>query len=73
MEGNTVADDVGGALREYTGGQKVERKSAVVVDNRVSRICTALVANHNVRILCEHVRNLTLTFVAPVGADNCFD
>ena len=70
---DTVADHVGDILGEHARRQEVQRKSAVVVDNRVTRVCTALVANHNVRILCEHVRNLTLAFIAPVGADNCFD
>ena len=73
VERDTVADDIGDILGEHTRRQEVQRKSAVVVDNRVTCVCTALEAHHNVRILREHIRNLSLAFIAPVGADNCFD
>ena len=46
---------------------------AVLVYNRMARICTALKTNHNVRFLRKHVRDFTFSFVAPVGANYCFN
>ena len=72
VQGHAVADDVGDVPIEHPGGQGVQGKAAVVVDDGVPCIGAPLEADHDVRLLCQKVGDLSLAFVAPVGAYDCF-
>ena len=61
---NTVADNVGNMAVEHARRQCVKRKFAVIVDNRMSGICTAL---------RKHICNLAFSFIAPVCTYYCFN
>jgi hypothetical protein len=70
---HAVAHNVGDVGVEHAGGHGVQGKFAVVVDDGVTGICAALEADDNVGILRQHVGDLSLSLVAPVGAYNRFD
>lgn len=70
---NTVADDVGNMAVEHARRQCVKRKFAVIVDNRMSGICTALKTDDNIRFLRKHICNLAFSFIAPVCTYYCFN
>ena len=46
---------------------------SVLVNDRVSRIRTALKADDDVRLGGKHVCDLAFSFVAPVCSDNCLN
>ncbi len=50
---------------EDTGGQNVQREPAIVINNGVSRVGTALEADDHIRVLRQHVGDLAFPFVAP--------
>ena len=47
-------------------------KLSIVVDNRMSGICSSLKADDDIGLLCEHVRNLTFSLISPVSTYYCF-
>ena len=53
---------------KYARRQQVKGKFAVIVDYRMSCIASALEPDDDVRLLCQHVRDLSFSLVAPVGA-----
>ena len=69
---HAVSDDVGDVRVENTGGQNVQRKAAIIVDDGVARVGSALKADDNIGLLGQHIGDLALAFVAPVGADDRF-
>ena len=73
IQRHAVADDVGDVRVESTGGEDVEREAPVVVDDGVTGVRTALKADDDVRRLRQHVGDLALALVAPVGANDRFD
>ena len=50
----------------------MQGEAAIIVDDGVTGIGAALKADHDVRMLCQHIRDLPLAFVAPVRAYDCF-
>ena len=72
IQRHTVADDVGDVGIENAGRQNVQREAAIVVDDGVTRVCTALETDDNVGMFRHHVSDFTLAFVAPVGANDRF-
>ena len=50
----------------------MQRKFAVVVDDRMTGVGAALKADDHIAVVCENVGDFTLTLVAPVGAYDCF-
>ena len=73
IERHTVSDDVRNVLIEHAGGQEMQGKPTVLIVDGVSRVCASLEADHNVRVLREHVRDLALSFISPVCAYDCLD
>jgi len=71
IESHTIADDAGGMLVKHAGWKKVKGKLAVIIDNGMACITSALETDDNVRLLGKHIRNLTLSFVTPVSTYNC--
>ena len=49
----------------------MKRKLAVLIDNCVTGIGSALKTNDYVRLLCKCIGNLSLTFISPVRSDYC--
>ena len=72
-ERNAVADDVGDVPVEHTGGKLVQCKLAVVVNDRVSGVGSALKADDHITVAGEHIGDLALALVAPVCAYDCFN
>ena len=50
----------------------MQGKLAIVIDDRMTGIGTALETNDNIRGFGEQIGDLTLALVAPVGADDRF-
>ena len=46
-------------------------KFSVIVDNCVTSVAAALETDNNVGFLCKHIRDLTFSLIAPVGAYDC--
>ena len=69
---HAVADDVGHMGIEGAGGEDVQGEPAIVVDDGMARVGPALKADDHVGLLCQHVRDLALALVAPVGAYDRF-
>jgi hypothetical protein len=55
----------------YAGRQQMKHKRSFANLDRMSSVMTALIARHDIEPLGEQVDNLTLAFVAPLGANNC--
>ena len=70
IQRNARAKHVDHVRRAYTAGQEMERKAAIVIDNGMTGVRTALKTNHNIGFRREHIGNLTLALVAPVRTDN---
>ena len=49
----------------------MQGKAPVIVDNGVAGIAAALKADDHIRLCGQHVRDLALALVAPVGAYDC--
>ena len=50
----------------------MESKPAPIIDNGMAGVGAALEADDHVGGLRQHIRDLALAFVAPVGAYDCF-
>ena len=50
----------------------MKRKLPVIIYNRMPRIGPALKTDNNVRLLRQHIRDLSFSFIAPIGAYHCF-
>ena len=66
---HAVADDRNRMLVHDAGGHEVQRELLVAVDDRVTRVVAALVANHVIVLACDQVGDFALAFVAPLGAN----
>ena len=73
IERNAVTDYVYNVLVAYTGRHEMQSESAVFVDDGVSCVGTALESDDYIRIAGQKVRDLALSFIAPVCAYNCLD
>ena len=69
---HAVANDIGHMGVERAGGQDVEGEAAIIIDDGVAGVGTALEACHDVGMFRQHIRDLPLAFIAPVGAYDCF-
>ena len=56
---------------ENAGRQKVERKLAIVVDDRMSCIAASLKTDDDVGLIRQHVRDFSFSLIAPIGAYYC--
>ena len=55
------------------GGEQVQHKFAMLVDDGVTGIAAALKAHHDIGCLRKVVGGLAFTFVSPIGAHDCGD
>ena len=68
---NAVSDNAGCVFTANAARHKMERKSAVFVNNSVARIGSALKANNYICLLCKHICYFAFSLVAPIGAYYC--
>ena len=73
IERHAVANDIHRVLVAYAGGKQMQRKAAVIIDDRVPCVRTALKADDDIRFAGKQVGDFPLALVAPVGADNRFN
>ena len=66
---HAVADNGHGILVHHTGGHEVQRQFLVTVDDGVAGVVAPLEAHHVIVVTRDEVGDLTLAFVAPLGAD----
>ena len=69
VDHDPVADRAGLARVEDPRGDQVELEGLAVADDRVAGVVAALEADDHVRPLREQVGDLSLPFIAPLGAD----
>src|SRR5687767_65303 len=68
VDNHTVADDAQGPPIEDAGRDEVENKGAPVVDDGMSGVRPALIADHRIGVTRQHIDNFALAFIAPLGA-----
>ena len=66
---DAVADDRDGVFVHDPGGHQVQRQLLVAVNDGVAGIIASLEAHHVIVVAGDEVGDLTLAFVAPLGAD----
>ena len=71
VECSACTDDIDRILLEDTRGANMQGIFAVLIDDRMAGIGTALKANDIIRIGCEDIGQFTLAFIAPVSAYYC--
>ena len=49
----------------------MEGKLSIIVDNGMTRIASALKADDNVGLLCQHVRYFSFSLITPVSTYDC--
>ena len=67
---HTVAHDVDLVLAQYCGRQQVKDEFAFVVDDGVSCVVSALIADDDVLLLRKQIDHSALAFVTPVDTNN---
>jgi hypothetical protein len=65
------ADDVLGVRVEDAAGDQVQRILAMFVDDGMTGIVTALKTDDHIRLLSQIIDDPPLSFIAPLGADDC--
>ena len=73
VECHAVSDDIHDFLVEYTRRKGMQGKFSIVIDNGMSRICSALEADDDICAVCKGICDLSLAFVSPVCSYNCFN
>ncbi len=63
---HSVAHNVYGSVAENAGGEKIEYKFALVVNNGVTGVISALITGNYVKIGREEVDHASLALVAPI-------
>src|SRR5271170_469982 len=70
IEHHAVADHAAAAGAKNSAGHQLQNKFLSVDDDGVAGVVSASIAGDNREVLREHVDDLALTFVAPLGADD---
>ena len=70
VDDHADAHDVDRLGAQNTGGQKVQNELAAVVDDGVTRVVAALIADDDVVLTAQKVDHAALAFVTPVDAYN---
>ena len=69
VDDDAVADDRHRVLVHDAGGHQVQGELLVAVDDRVTCVVAALVANDVIVIAGDKIGDLAFAFIAPLGAD----
>ena len=70
IENDTVADEAEFFLVENTGGDGVQDGALTVHFDGMPGIVAALETHDDIAVRSQHVNDFSLSFVAPLGADN---
>ena len=70
VNGDTVPEDIHDTLPENAGGQQVQGKFAVLIDNGMAGIAAALIADNDVIVFGQQIDHASLALVTPVDADD---
>ena len=70
VDDRSYSDDADRLGIEDAGGHDVKRELAVFVDDGMSGVVSALVSDDHVRVCREVVYDPSLSFIAPLGADD---
>ena len=68
IDHNAVAEDVHDARQADAGGDEMQGKFAVFVDDGVARVVAALIPADDIIVACDEVDHPALALVAPVDA-----
>ena len=66
IESHAVSDHVRDVRGKHAGGQQVQSKAAVLIDDGMARVGSPLEPDNNIRLLGKHIRDLAFSFIAPV-------
>ena len=69
VEHDAVPDQAAGSLVQDSRRDLMEDELVLALDDRVAGVRTALVSDHQVGLLGQHVHDLPLALVTPLGAD----
>ena len=67
---HAVADDAFASRAEHAAGNELQHELVLANDDRVPGVMPAGVARHGGKPLAEHVHDLSLALVAPLGAQH---
>ena len=70
VNGDAVPEDIHDTLPENAGGQQVQGKFAVLIDNGMAGIAAALIADNDVIVFGQQIDHASLALVTPVDADD---
>ncbi len=70
IEDDAVADDALAARPQHAAGNELQHELVLADDDRVPGVMAAGVARHGGKPLAEHVYDLSLALVAPLGAQH---
>jgi len=70
IDDHAGAEDAHRVRVEDAGRDEMELERPELVDHGVARVVAALVADDEIRLLREEVRDLALALVAPLGSDD---
>jgi len=70
VEHNTIADEADFVFVQYAGRDKVEDGFLALYLDGVTSVVAALKADDNAALGAQHINNLALALVAPLGADD---
>ena len=68
VQRDTVAQNIHNAGVKNAGGQQMQRKLPIVVDDGVARVAASLIADDHVKVLRQQIDHAALALVAPVDA-----
>src|SRR5699024_6527306 len=57
---------------KHPGGQGMQSKPAILIDNRVACIGPPLKTDHDIGLLRQQIGNFPFALIAPVGTNDCF-
>ena len=70
IQRNAVSQNIDHIGPEDTGGEQVQGKFPVFVDDGVPRVSAALITHHNIIVLREQIDHTAFPLIAPVNAYN---
>ena len=73
VQSHTVSQHAGGVFIKHAGRQHVQSEFSIVVFDSMACVASSLKSDDNVRPLSQCVCDFAFSFVAPIGAYDCFD
>ena len=71
VDDDAGAEYVHGVVAQYARRQQVENELALVVNDGVTGVVAALIADNDVVLFREQIDHTALALVAPVGSHDC--